>query len=82
VVLLWGRFLASWSLALDKHSGHEDLRDSGHRSVIHYIHGGEVRGRRTRGSIRAYLIKEARTLRGTWQRRSSSQHGDEDLVLT
>jgi hypothetical protein len=39
VVLLWGRHLASLSLALDEHIGHEDLRGLGRRSVIPYIHG-------------------------------------------
>jgi hypothetical protein len=39
VALLWGRLLASWLLALDEHSGHEDLCDLGHRSVIPYING-------------------------------------------
>jgi hypothetical protein len=39
VVLLWGRHLATWSLAIDEHSGHEGLRGSGHRSVIPYVHG-------------------------------------------
>jgi hypothetical protein len=39
VVLLWGRHLASWSLALDIHNGHEDLRGSSRRSVIPYVHG-------------------------------------------
>jgi hypothetical protein len=39
VVLLWGRSLASWSLAMDEHGGHEDLRGLSHRSVIPYVHG-------------------------------------------
>jgi hypothetical protein len=39
VVLLWGRPLATWSLAIDEHSGHEGLRGSGHQSVIPYVHG-------------------------------------------
>jgi hypothetical protein len=39
VILLLGRILFSWSLAMDKHSGHKDLRDSSRRSVILYIHG-------------------------------------------
>jgi hypothetical protein len=30
---------ASWTLAMDEHGGYEDLRGSGHRSVILYIHG-------------------------------------------
>jgi hypothetical protein len=38
VVLLWGRSLASWLLAIDEHGGHEDLRCSGRRSVIPYVH--------------------------------------------
>jgi hypothetical protein len=38
VVLLWGRSLASWSLALDEHSGHEDLRGSGRQNIIPYVH--------------------------------------------
>jgi hypothetical protein len=38
VVLLWGRHLASWLLAIDEHSGLKDLRDSGCRSIIPYIH--------------------------------------------
>jgi hypothetical protein len=39
VVLLWGRPLASWLLALGERSGYEDLRDSGRISVILYVHG-------------------------------------------
>jgi hypothetical protein len=39
VVLLLERVLASWSLAMDERSGHEDLCGSGHRSVIPYVHG-------------------------------------------
>jgi hypothetical protein len=39
VVLLWERYLASWLLALGERDGHEDLRGSGHVSVIPYIHG-------------------------------------------
>jgi hypothetical protein len=39
VVLLLEGVLVSWSLAIDEHSGHEDLRDSGRRSVIPYVHG-------------------------------------------
>jgi hypothetical protein len=39
VVLLLEGALVSWSLALDERSGHEDLRGSGHRSVIPYVHG-------------------------------------------
>jgi hypothetical protein len=39
VVLLLGRDLTSWSLAIDERGGHEDLRGSGRRSVIPYVHG-------------------------------------------
>jgi hypothetical protein len=39
VVLLLGRYLASWLLAMDEHSGLKDLRGSGRRSVIPYVHG-------------------------------------------
>jgi hypothetical protein len=39
VVLLLERDLVSWSLAMDERGGHEDLCDSGHRSVILYVHG-------------------------------------------
>jgi hypothetical protein len=41
VVLLLGGggALVSWSLALDERGGHEDLRGSGRRSVIPYVHG-------------------------------------------
>jgi hypothetical protein len=38
VVLLLGRDLASWSLAIDECGGHEDLRGLDHRSVIPYVH--------------------------------------------
>jgi hypothetical protein len=38
VILLWERVLGSWSLAMDERGGHEDLRDSGCRSVIPCIH--------------------------------------------
>jgi hypothetical protein len=38
VVLLLERDLISWSLAMDECGGHEDLRGSGHRSVIPYVH--------------------------------------------
>jgi hypothetical protein len=38
VVFLCGRHLASWLLAIDEHSGLEDLRGSDHRSVIPYVH--------------------------------------------
>jgi hypothetical protein len=39
VVLLCGRSLASWLLALGEHGGHDDLRGLGRLSVIPYIHG-------------------------------------------
>jgi hypothetical protein len=39
VVLLWGRPLASWLLALGEHGEHEDLRDSDCLSVMPYVHG-------------------------------------------
>jgi hypothetical protein len=39
VVLLLEGDLISWSLAVDERGGHEDLRGSGHRSVIPYVHG-------------------------------------------
>jgi hypothetical protein len=39
MVLLWGRPLATWLLAMDEHTGLEDLRGLGHRSVIPYVHG-------------------------------------------
>jgi hypothetical protein len=39
VVLLWGRCLASWLLALGERGGHSDLRGSGRLSVIPYVHG-------------------------------------------
>jgi hypothetical protein len=39
VVLLLERTLVSWSLAVDELGGHEDLRGSGHRSIIPYVHG-------------------------------------------
>jgi hypothetical protein len=38
VVLLWGRHLASWLLAIDEHSELKDLHDLSHRSVIPYVH--------------------------------------------
>jgi hypothetical protein len=38
VVLLLEGGLVSWSLAMDKHGGHEDLRGSDRRSVIPYVH--------------------------------------------
>jgi hypothetical protein len=39
VVLLRGRHLASWLLALGERGGHDDLRGSGRLSVIPYVHG-------------------------------------------
>jgi hypothetical protein len=39
VVLLLERDLVSWSLAMDERGGYEELRGSGHRSVIPYLHG-------------------------------------------
>jgi hypothetical protein len=39
MVLLWGRHLASRLLAIDEHSGLEDLHDSDYQSVIPYVHG-------------------------------------------
>jgi hypothetical protein len=42
VVLLWGRPLASWLLAIAEHSGHKSLRGLGRRSVILYVHGRTV----------------------------------------
>jgi hypothetical protein len=39
VVLLWGRPLASWLLALGERGGHGDLRGSCRLSVIPYVHG-------------------------------------------
>jgi hypothetical protein len=39
MVLLLEGALVSWSLAMDECGGHEDLRDSGRRSVIPYVHG-------------------------------------------
>jgi hypothetical protein len=33
-----GGALVSWSLAMDEHGGYEDLRGSGRRSVIPYVH--------------------------------------------
>jgi hypothetical protein len=38
VVLLLERALVAWSLDIDKRGGHKDLRGSGRRSVIPYIH--------------------------------------------
>jgi hypothetical protein len=42
VVLLWGRALASWLLAIAEHNGHQGLRGSGRRSIIPYVHGRTV----------------------------------------
>jgi hypothetical protein len=39
VVLLRGRPLVSWLLALDERGGHSDLRGSDRLSVIPYVHG-------------------------------------------
>jgi hypothetical protein len=39
VVLLLGRVLISWSLAIDERDGQEDLCGSGRQSVIPYVHG-------------------------------------------
>jgi hypothetical protein len=39
VVLLLKRALVSWSLAMNEHGGHKNLRGSGHRSIIPYVHG-------------------------------------------
>jgi hypothetical protein len=39
VILLLEMTLVSWSLAMDDCGGHEDLRDSGCRSVILYVNG-------------------------------------------
>jgi hypothetical protein len=39
VVLLLERALISWSIAMDECGGHEDLRGSGRRSIIPYVHG-------------------------------------------
>jgi hypothetical protein len=39
VVLLWGRALASWSLAMNECGGHQDLRGLDRRSIIPYVHG-------------------------------------------
>jgi hypothetical protein len=38
VILLLEEALVSWSLAMDKRDGHEDLRGSGRQSVIPYVH--------------------------------------------
>jgi hypothetical protein len=39
VVLLLEGALVSWLLAMREYGGHEDLRGSGRRSVIPYVHG-------------------------------------------
>jgi hypothetical protein len=39
VILLLEGALVSWSLAMDERGGHEDLRGSGRRSIIPYVHG-------------------------------------------
>jgi hypothetical protein len=39
VILLLEGDLVSWSLAMDEYSELEDLRGSGRRSVIPYVHG-------------------------------------------
>jgi hypothetical protein len=39
VVLLLEEALVSWLLAMREYGGHEDLRGSGRRSVIPYVHG-------------------------------------------
>jgi hypothetical protein len=39
VVLLLEGALVSWLLAMREYGGHEDLRVSGRRSVIPYVHG-------------------------------------------
>jgi hypothetical protein len=39
MVLLLERVLVSWSLAMDEHNRHEDLRGSNRQSVIPYVHG-------------------------------------------
>jgi hypothetical protein len=38
VVILWGRSLASSSLAMDERSWYEDLRGSGSQSIIPYVY--------------------------------------------
>jgi hypothetical protein len=40
VVLLLQEVLVSWSLVIDEHGGHKNLRGLGHQSVIPYVHGG------------------------------------------
>jgi hypothetical protein len=39
MIFLLERALVSWSLAMDEHGGHEDLRCSNRQSVISYVHG-------------------------------------------
>jgi hypothetical protein len=39
VVLLWGRPLASWLLALGERGGHDDLCGLDCLSIISYVHG-------------------------------------------
>jgi hypothetical protein len=39
VVLLLEMASVPWSLAMNEHGGHQDLRGSGRQSVIPYIHG-------------------------------------------
>jgi hypothetical protein len=39
VIFLLEMVLVSWSLAIDERGGHKDLRGSGRRSVIPYVHG-------------------------------------------
>jgi hypothetical protein len=39
MVLLRGRLLASWLLALGERGGHSDLHGLGRLSVIPYVHG-------------------------------------------
>jgi hypothetical protein len=39
MVLLLEGDLVSWSLAMDDHGGHKDLRGSDRQSVIPYVHG-------------------------------------------
>jgi hypothetical protein len=39
MVLLSEKVLVSWLLAMDERGRHKDLRGSGHRSVIPYVHG-------------------------------------------
>jgi hypothetical protein len=39
VVFLLEGVLVTWSLDMDERGGHKDLRGSGRRSVIPYVHG-------------------------------------------